>query len=173
MVNLAVFSMTSSRTSFQNMPSSAIHPWRLPGVCPQTKSPGRSRFSLNQDAQQGCESVKSQDNTRTLRHYLSIRLSLKKVNRGHVVEPVVLHPVETPLHLHASEMSSFQIIVQKKADTAISPISIPSSPLPRPNLLSGDLYKTTLTDLNRHFRGVCNPSKGIVTVAPLAMFTAS
>ena len=39
--------------------------------------------------------------------------------------------------------------------------------------LSGVLYKTTRTDLNKHVRGVCNPSKGIVNVESIAMFTAS
>ena len=39
--------------------------------------------------------------------------------------------------------------------------------------LSSALYKTTRTDLNRHVRGVCSPSKGIVNVASIAMFTAS
>ena len=39
--------------------------------------------------------------------------------------------------------------------------------------LSGALYKSTRTDFNRHVRGVCNPSKGIVNVASIAMFTTS
>ena len=74
-------------------------------------------------------------------------------NRGQVVEPVVLHPPETPLHLHASEMSFVPVVVVGlKADTDILPISIPSSHLQRPNLLSSDLHKTTRTDLNRHYR---------------------
>ena len=65
------------------------------------------------------------------------------------------------------------VSVRRRADRAILPIPIPSFPFQRANLLSGDLHKTTLTDLKRHVRGVCTPPHGNVNVASIAMFATS
>ena len=127
-----------------------------------------SRFSLRQDAQQRGVSVKSPDNTETLRHHLRFCLSKKKGTRtdrsnngaASSGDPVASSRMETPLHLHASEMSSSQSLsLEGRHGHSPNPhLFISSSTF---QSLSGDLYKTTLTDLNRHVRGVCNPQRAL------------
>ena len=113
------------------------------------------RFSLNQDGQQRSESDKSQDDTETLRHYFSFCLDQ---NRRHILETMALHPVAS------SRIGNVVVPVNVEGRQArdILPNPIPSSPL----------NKTTLTDLNRHVRGVCNHPKGSADVASIAMFPA-
>ena len=100
-------------------------PW---GLSPRPNPRGAQGLSvpLNQDGQQRSNSVKSQDNTKTLSHYFSFCLSEER-NRGHIFETMVLHPrrlrrifshreCRRPSHCRGRANAAF-------------PNSIPSSPL--------------------------------------------
>ena len=63
-----------------------------------------------------------------------------------------------PRHLHSSETSS-PLSSSHGGRTGHSPSPQPLISMPTSQSLSGDLYKTALTNLNRYVRGVLNPSK--------------
>ena len=161
--------MTSSETSSQNIPSWAIHPWRVPGVCPQTNPQDAQGFLF---IESGWTTEKRISRYRNSPSVFQILFQSEKglENTSSKQWCYILWGLR--LHLHVSEMSSSQSL-SYGGRHGLSPNPHPFISSSTFQSVSGDLYRTTLTDLNSHVRGVCNPSKGIVNVASIAMLTAS
>ena len=82
-------------------------PWYVPR--PNPRGAQGFRLALNQDEQQRSETVKSQVNTETLRHFVQHLFQSEEENKEHISETVVQHPPET--HVTSSQIGNVVVPV--------------------------------------------------------------
>ena len=139
----------------------------LPGVCPQTNPRGALSFfffkGIGMDQQR---SGISRDSGWYHTHAsVSVAVSVRQGNRDTSSKQWCFFLRRPLLHSHTSERSSSLTLSQGSRHGNSHPF-ISSSSF---QSLSGDLYRTTPTDLSRDVRGVCNLSNGIVNVISIAI----